>query len=132
LTEAANETARVGKVTGTLADALNWAGSNEDAFNASLASCNSTAEREKLIRDTLNGLYSDAAILYEKNNQEILQQNEAQAKLNKTLAELGKVTTPLKTALSNLSNELLTALAPAIEAVANGLTWLINQITKAI
>lgn len=132
LTEAANETARVGKVTGALADALNWAGANEDAFNASLANCNSTAEREKLIRDTLNGLYSDAAILYEKNNQEIIQQNEAQARLNATLAELGTVTTPLRTALSNLSNELLTALAPAIEAVANGLTWLINQITKAI
>lgn len=132
LAEAANETARVGKVTGTLADALNWAGANEDAFNASLASCNSTAEREKLIRETLNGLYNDAALLYEKNNQEIIQQNEAQARLNTTLAEMGKVTTPLRTALSNLSNELLTALAPAIEVVANALTWLINCITKAI
>lgn len=132
LTEAANETARVGKVTGALADALNWAGANEDAFNASLASCNTTAEREKLIRDTLNGLYSDAALLYEQNNQEILQQNEAQARLNKTLADLGKTTTPLVTALSNLSNELLTALAPAIEVVSNALTWFINCVTKAI
>ena len=33
LTEAANETAKVGKVTGPLADALNWAGISEDEFN---------------------------------------------------------------------------------------------------
>ena len=36
LTEAANETAKVGTVTGTLADALNWAGKSEDEFNAEL------------------------------------------------------------------------------------------------
>ena len=33
LTEAANETAKVGQVTGVLADALNWAGISEDEFN---------------------------------------------------------------------------------------------------
>ena len=67
LTEAANETAKVGQVTGTLADALNWAGISEDAFNEKLAACNTEAEREKLIRETLNGVYSDAASNYEKN-----------------------------------------------------------------
>ena len=41
LTEAANETAKVGQVTGPLADALNWAGVSEDAFNEKLAKCNS-------------------------------------------------------------------------------------------
>ena len=82
LTEAANETARVGKVTGPLADALNWAGVSEDNFNAKLEKCNSTAEREALIRETLTGLYDEAAGNYEKNAQSILAQNEAQAKLN--------------------------------------------------
>ena len=132
LTEAANETAKVGKVTGTLADALNWAGVSEDEFNASLAACNNEAEREKLIRDTLNGLYSDAAQLYEKNNAEIIAQNEAQARLDMTLARLGKTAQPLETALTNLSNTLLTALAPAIEIVAKALTWLINALSTAI
>ena len=33
LTESVNETAQVGKVTGSLADALNWAGISEDDFN---------------------------------------------------------------------------------------------------
>lgn len=34
LTEAANETAKTGQLTGVLADALNWAGVNEDEFQA--------------------------------------------------------------------------------------------------
>ena len=47
LTEAANETAKVGTLTGSLADALNWAGISEDDFNKKLEKCNSEAEREK-------------------------------------------------------------------------------------
>lgn len=132
LTEAANETARVGTVTGTLADALNWAGVNEDAFNASLAACNTTAEREALIRNTLNGLYSDAALIYEKNNADILAQNEAQAKLDATMGQLGKTVTPFITSLINLSNILLTALGPAIQFISNVLTKLINVVAKAV
>lgn len=132
LTEAANETARVGKVTGTMADALNWAGVNEDAFNARLAETNSLAEREALIRGTLNGLYSDAARIYEQNNQEILQQNEAQARLDATMGRLGKTATPLVTAFTNLSNAILTALGPAIEWLSRGLTVVINALTRAV
>ena len=44
LTEAANETAKVGQVTGPLADALNWAGESEDAFNEKLAACSRSEE----------------------------------------------------------------------------------------
>ena len=132
LTEAANETARVGQVTGTLADALNWAGVNEDAFNAQLAQCATLSEREALIRGTLNGLYSDAALIYEKNNADIIAQNEAQARLDATTGKLGKTVTPLLTALINLSNVLLTALGPAITWISNVLTAFINIISKAV
>lgn len=132
LTEAANETARVGTVTGTLADALNWAGVNEDAFNQQLAQCTSLSEREALIRGTLNGLYSDAAQIYEKNNADILAQNEAQARLDATMGRLGKTVMPLMTALINLSNVLLTALGPAIEWISNVLATFINIISKAV
>ena len=72
LTEAANETAKTGSLTGVLADALNWAGVSEDTFQASLDACNTEAEREQLIRETLNGLYADAALKYEENNAKIL------------------------------------------------------------
>ena len=132
LTEASNETAKVGKVTGTLADALNWAGVNEDAFNASLAQCNSEAERETLIRGTLNGLYADSAQLYEKNNAETIRANEAQAKLDATTAKIGKTVQPLITAFSTLASVFLSALTPAINAVVGALSWLVGVITNAI
>lgn len=45
LTEASNETAKTGQLTGGLADALNWAGVNEDKFQESLDACTSEQER---------------------------------------------------------------------------------------
>ena len=118
LTEAANETAKVGTVTGSLADALNWAGISEDDFNEKLEKCNSEAEREKLIRDTLNGLYSDAAAKYEENNKQVLKQNEAQAKLQDTLAALGEAVAPLITAFTAFAGEALAVVVPYIRQLA--------------
>ena len=132
LVEASNETAKVGKVTGTLADALNWAGVSEDAFNAKLEATSSIEEREALIRQTLNGLYSDAAALYEKNAAGILAQNEAQTRLAETTARIGAAAQPLQTAFTNLSASLLEALAPAIEAVVPYLVKFINAISAAV
>lgn len=147
LTEAANETAKTGIVTGVLADALNWAtisseqvtaafGENkaamdaynqaigegatqEDAFNAALQACNDEAERERIIRETLNGVYDDAAATYEKNNAKILAQREAQAKLQDTLAKVGEALSPLITAFTELANEALAYVMPYIEDFAN-------------
>lgn len=118
LTEAANETAKVGQVTGTLADALNWAGISEDAFNEKLAACNTEAEREKLIRETLNGVYSGAASNYEKNAAAILAQNEAQAKMNASMAALGEAMVPINTALMNFAGQVLAAITPYIQSFA--------------
>lgn len=118
LTEAANETAKVGTVTGGLADALNWAGISEDAFNEKLAKCNTEAEREKLIRQTLNGVYSDAAAKYEKNNEATLKQNEAQAKLQETTAKLGEAVAPVITAFTSFANDALSAVMPYITDLA--------------
>lgn len=132
LTEAANETAKVGTVTGTLADALNWAGINEDAFNASLAACNTEQERQNLIRNTLNGTYAEAARLYEETNKELLAQNEAQNNLNQTMAQLGKVATPVLTAITNLANAFMTALTPAITAITPYIVGFINLISTAV
>lgn len=61
LIESANETARVGQVTGTLADALNWASISEDDFNAKLEACSSESERNQLIMETLAGQYDEAS-----------------------------------------------------------------------
>lgn len=118
LTEAANETAKVGTVTGSLADALNWAGISEDEFNEKLAKCNSEAEREKLIRDTLNKTYDDAAKKYEKNNAAVLEQNEAQEKLRETTANLGEAVAPVVTAFTNFANDALAIVVPYIQQFA--------------
>lgn len=118
LTEAANETAKVGTVTGGLADALNWAGISEDAFNEKLAACNTEAEREALIRETLNGVYTEAAANYEETAAGVLAQNEAQAKLNESMAALGEVAAPIMTMLSELATDVLAQLTPYIAEIA--------------
>lgn len=119
LTEAANETVKVGQVTGVLADALNWAGVSEDAFNEKLAKCNNEAEREKLIRETLNGMYDEAAAGYEKNAAGILAENEAQAKLTEQMARVGEAIVPVQAALAELGATILEKLAPHIEKFMN-------------
>lgn len=78
LTEAANETAKTGTVTGVLADALNWAGVSEDSFNEQLAKCSSEQERASLITNTLNGLYKEAAQNYQEANGAIIDARRAQ------------------------------------------------------
>ena len=128
LTESANETIKVGKVTGVLADALNWAGVSEDEFNKKLAACNTEAEREKLIRETLSGLYNDAASKYEKNNAAILAQNEAQAKLNEAMAKLGEVAAPIITMLTTLGADVLTAITPYIQSFAENYLPKIQEV----
>lgn len=102
LTEAANETAKVGQITGSLADALNWAGVSEDEFNEKLAQCSTEQERQQLIQTTLTGLYKEASNTYKELNGDILSANEAQAKLTDATAKIGAVdgysgTTTIKT-----------------------------------
>ena len=118
LTEAANETAKTGELTGALADALNWAGESEDAFQAKLDACNTEAEREALIRGTLNGIYSEAAAGYEKNAAGLLAQNEAQANLTAAMATLGEAMQPVMTMLTQLASEILVQLTPYIQEFA--------------
>ena len=118
LTESANETAKVGQVTGSLADALNWAGISEDEFNGKLAACNTEAEREKLIRETLSKTYDEAAGKYEKTAEKVLAQNEAQAKLQETMSKLGEAVAPVITAFTSFANEALAAVLPYIQQLA--------------
>lgn len=132
LAEAANETIQVGKVTGVMADALNWVGVSEDAFNAKLAQTTSLSEREALVRGTLNSLYMEASNIYERNNQALLANQESQARLDIALAETGRYILPLMTALNDLSATLLNFLAPAIRTVVAYFTAFIRIITSAI
>ena len=118
LTEAVNETAKTGQVTGALADALNWAGISEDEFQAKLEACVGETEREMLIRQTLNGVYSDAAAAYEENNAALLAQNEAQASLQETTAKLGEAVQPVITAFTQFASDALAQVVPYIQQIA--------------
>lgn len=132
LTEAANETAKTGELTGNLADALNWAGVNEDEFQAKLDACNTEAEREALIRETLNGLYGDAAANYEKNNEALIAQNEAQAKLTETLAELGAAVAPIITIFAEFATQALAVVVPYVQQLAEQYGPQLQTVLKGI
>lgn len=107
LAESVNETAQVAKVTGTLADALNWMGVSEDAVNSQLATMNTAHKREVYLRSLLNGLYSNAAAIYEQNSKAVLDYNQAQANLKIQLADVAARLLPLITAFSNMAAVVL-------------------------
>ena len=132
LTEAANESLRVGKVTGALADALNWAGVSEDEFNAKLAQTTTLQERERLLRSTLNGLYMNASRLYEQNNAALLANAEAQARLDSALADAHTYLVPLLASLAQLATSLLTEFKPVLETVSAILVAFVQYLVAAI
>ena len=117
LTEAANETAKVGQVTGPLADALNWAGISEDKFNQQLAECSSEQERQRLIMETLNGVYKDASKQYQETNKDVIAANQAQDRLNEAIAKVGKTVEPVMTAIKNFAAGALESFAGLVEKV---------------
>ena len=130
LTEAANETAKVGQVTGPLADAINWASeaavqqgvalsgnqaaidaynsaladgaTQEDAFNAALAACNTEQERAQLITDTLNGVYAEAGAQYQQTNADVIAYRQSQSDLTAAMSSLGQAFMPIVTGLTNV------------------------------
>lgn len=126
LAEATNETIKVGQVTGTFADALNWAqmstddyrealSSNddaltafnksiedgesvEDAFSAALAACTDQTQRADLVTQTFTKMGLDkAGEAWQKNNQSIVDANNAQADYEQSTAELGETIEPITT-----------------------------------
>ena len=121
LSEASNETANTGKITGQFADALNWAGESEEAFQKKLDECTSTQERQKLVVDTLNRLYGENARAYEENNKSLLDTNSANLNLLQTQSELATAIEPVTALWTNMKAKALDAITPAIE-------WLSEKI----
>lgn len=119
LIESANETARVGTVTGVLADALNWASISEDEFNEKLAACTSESERNQLIMNTLSATYDEAADVFYRNNEALIASRNAQAQMDDALATLGAAVTDVKT---KMTAEFL----PAISEVTAGLAGMLT------
>lgn len=124
LIEASNETAKVGQVTGVLADALNWAGISEDDFNARLSACSSESERNQLIMDTLSGTYDEASEAFYRNNEALVESRNNQAQLDATLATLGQT-------VSNVKTRLLSEFLPAISNVATAFSGMLSGTAGA-
>lgn len=141
LAEASNETAKTGKITGGLADALNWAGVSEEKFQEKLDNLSTEQERNKLITETLNGLYSKASKQYQETNKDVIASNKAQAELSSTMAQLGEKAEPLLTALKEGFNQVLQAVIEllsgadfeAIKAgIENAFDYFVDEIIPAI
>ena len=128
----ANETAKVGQVTGPLADALNWMGVSEDEFNEKLAKCSSEQERQQLITSTLTSLYSDASAQYKETNGDVMESNRAHQQLSDTMAQIGAVAEPVLNSLIGLGGKLLEQLSPLIESVANNLAPVLINICEEV
>lgn len=124
LIESANETAKVGQVTGTLADALNWAGISEDEFNEKLAKCTSESERNQLIMSTLSRTYDQASAAFYRNNEALIQARENQILLDDTLSQLGET-------VSKVKNNLLSEFLPSIASVVTAFNDLVNGVDGA-
>lgn len=143
LTEAANETAKVGQVTGPLADAINWASeaavqqgvalsgnqaaidaynsalasgaTQEDAFNAALAACSTEQERAQLITDTLSGVYAEAGAQYQQTNADVIAYRQSQSDLTAAMSSLGQTFMPIVTGLTDVATMLLSGVQPAVQ-----------------
>jgi hypothetical protein len=133
LAEAANETAKVGTVTGVLADALNWSSeaatmfagymsedvvTAEDAFNEALKECTTEQERQALINETLIALYGDAATKYEEASGAQIAAKEATADNTLAQANLATAMEPVTTAWTNLKTSILEGALPAVEKMS--------------
>lgn len=128
LTEAANETAKTGILTGGLTDALNWAGISEESFQAKLDACTNEQQRQKLIMDTLNSTYKDASAQYQATNQDVIASRQAQERLSDAMAQVGAVGEPIMTAIKNAIASMAESAVPKIESLIakfrDGITWI--------
>jgi phage-related minor tail protein len=135
LTEASNETAKVGKVTGPLADALNWAGISEDEFNKKLEKCNSEQERATLITSTLNKEYSAAAAEYNKLTASTQNARLATARMEEAQAAIGESIEPLTAAWTNMRAQAFEAMLPIIQSIVGAFQsisqWMTDNPEKA-
>lgn len=130
LTESANETAKVGKVTGSLADALNWAGISEDEFNEKLEKCSNEQDRQKLIMETLNNTYKGASEQYKETNKDVIEANKANERLSSTMARLGEVGEPIMTAIKNAIASMAEKAVPVLEDMGKKVQDMIQWFQK--
>ena len=136
LAESINETIKAGQVTGTFADVLNWgakegetfgvklkantkaneewnkavseAKTAEDFFNLALQDAGTEADRANLIMQAMadQGL-AKASDAWQKNNESLIENNQANAELQDQIADLSELAIPLITQITQGISGLL-------------------------
>lgn len=125
LVESANESLRTGKITGVLADALNWAGKvSEDQMNAKLAATNDTAKRAQIIMDTLADTYYGAADAFYANNKALIQARQNEVAMQKVTGALGEASVIAKGKLW----ELLGVASDGSVSTGSVLEWVMQKV----
>ena len=135
LSEAINETVRVGKITGNLADVFNWGeGASEDEFNERLAQTASEAERVQLIMSELSAQGLPAlAQGWRDNNSALVELNIAQSELDGNLARLGELATPLVASFTGAMGKLVGVVAGFGEQIQEeGAGFMLEYIEGAV
>ena len=145
LAEAVNETVKVGQVTGSFADVLNWAGTSEDEFNARLAAVSDPAERANIVLQELaNQGLMQAGEAWRENNADIVQANLATEQMNQTTARLAEMLSPIaskaKMAFAGLLSGVMDVIdafrdggfEAALDVAYNGVSGFVNEIKSKI
>ena len=141
LAEAANETIKTGKITGGLADSLNWAGISETGFQKALDKTTTEQERQKLITETLNKVYGDVGKTYKDVNKDVIESNKSNVEFTDTLAKIGEKSEPILTSIKNGFNKLLQKVLELVnkvdftkieKAIDKGFTYFIEEIIPKI
>lgn len=131
LSEAINETIQTGKVTGTFADVLNWAGVSEDAFNEKLAAANSTAARAQIVLGQLaKQNLPDAGQAWRDANGDLIAYNESQGKVDDAMAKLGERLAPVAAGIKNTFAGAVNIAIDTVEAWVGALQSAVSWLDK--
>ena len=142
LAESVNETIQAGQVTGSFADVLNWAGTSEDEFNERFAAASDETERQNIVMQELakQGLVQ-AGQAWQKNNESLVESNQAAADFQDTMAQMAERIQPILTAVQTGITGILNAILDATsgidfdamaEAISAGFGWIIENVIPAI
>lgn len=119
MAESINMAFQQNEVSGALADTIDWAGGNSEAFAAKLALASDAGVKQRIIMDELKRLGLDvAAEGWRDMNGDIVAANETQAEYEAAMGRLGDVLSPVADGIRQFG--------------ANAVNWLADQIADLL
>ena len=119
MAESINMAFQQNEVSGALADTIDWAGGNSEAFAAKLELASDKAVKQRLVLDELKRLGLDeAAQGWRDMNGDIVAANETQAEYEAAMGRLGDVLSPVADGIRKFG--------------ANAINWLADQIAALL